>query len=68
MSKLYGDILYLIFKKLQYDKNSLALCLTVNKTWCEVIIPILWKNPWDYYFNSRGKGFIIQYNRFTFVR
>jgi hypothetical protein len=52
MSKLYRDILYLIFEELQDDKKSLALCLTVNKNWCEVIIPILWKNPWRYYLTN----------------
>ncbi|GBB88549.1 hypothetical protein RclHR1_15090008 [Rhizophagus clarus] len=46
MSKLNGDILYLIFKELQDNKKTLLLCLTVNKTWCELIIPILWKDPW----------------------
>src|ERR1041385_5533662 len=45
MSKLNRDILFLIFKELQYDKNSLHSCLLVDKTWCEIIIPILWKNP-----------------------
>ncbi|RIA92269.1 hypothetical protein C1645_874901 [Glomus cerebriforme] len=48
MSKLNSDILYLIFKELQNDKNTLYSCLSVNKTWCEIIIPILWKNPWKY--------------------
>jgi hypothetical protein len=36
----------LIFKELQHDIKTLFTCLTVNKTWCETIIPILWKNPW----------------------
>src|SRR6266498_2010612 len=46
MVNLNRDILYLIFKELQYDKKTLFLCLTINRTWCETIIPILWKNPW----------------------
>src|SRR3954454_13775995 len=46
MSKLNGDVLYLITRELQNDKNTLYSCLLVNKTWCEIIIPILWKNPW----------------------
>src|SRR6266498_2192810 len=49
MSNLNGDILYLIFKELQ---DNLYPCLSVNKTWCEVVIPILWKNPWKYYLNE----------------
>ncbi|GBC00140.1 hypothetical protein RclHR1_03760004 [Rhizophagus clarus] len=48
MPKLNGDILYLIFKELQYNKNAIFSCLMVNKTWCEMIIPILWKDPWKY--------------------
>src|SRR5581483_2929265 len=51
MFKLNEDILYLIFKELQvnrYDDENLFSCLTVNKTWCEAIIPILWRNPWKY--------------------
>ncbi|RIA84520.1 hypothetical protein C1645_879878 [Glomus cerebriforme] len=48
MSKLNRDILYLIFEELQNDKRSLSSCLSVNKIWCEIIIPILWKNPWKY--------------------
>ncbi|GBB91003.1 hypothetical protein RclHR1_01810006 [Rhizophagus clarus] len=52
MSKLNKDIIYLIFKELQYDKKTLQSCLSVNKIWCEIIIPILWKDPWKYL----GKG------------
>jgi hypothetical protein len=48
MSKLNGDVLYLIFKELHNDKKTLYSCLSVNKTWCEIIIPILWNNPWKY--------------------
>src|SRR6266487_3566860 len=48
MSKLNRDILYLIFKEFQDDKMTLYSCLLVNKTWCEIIIPILWKNPWKF--------------------
>jgi hypothetical protein len=48
MTDLNRDILYIIFKRLQNDEKTLISCLSVNKTWCEVIIPILWKNPWKY--------------------
>src|SRR6266498_5105205 len=53
MSKLNRDVLYLIFKELQDDKNVLYSCLLVNKTWCEIIIPILWNDPWKYL--NKGK-------------
>ncbi|RIA82330.1 hypothetical protein C1645_835525 [Glomus cerebriforme] len=50
MSKLDKDILFLILKELQEirlrnDSISLYPCLLVNKTWCEITVPILWKNP-----------------------
>src|SRR4051812_11154851 len=48
MSKLNSDALYLIFEELQFDKNTLYSCLSVNKIWSEFAIPILWKNPWKY--------------------
>ena len=46
----------MIFKELQNDKNPLFSCLTVNKTWCETIIPILWRNPWKY---LKGKKLLL---------
>src|SRR6266536_6613941 len=56
MFKLIRDVLYLIFKELQNDRKTLVLCLTVNRTWCEIIIPILWKNPWKY---LKGKKLLL---------
>jgi hypothetical protein len=46
MSKLIGDVLYLVFEDLQDDRKTLYSCLLVNKTWSENVIPILWRNPW----------------------
>ncbi|RIA92270.1 hypothetical protein C1645_820966 [Glomus cerebriforme] len=43
---LNRDVFYLILEELKDDKKTLYSCLLVNKTWCEIIIPILWKNPW----------------------
>ncbi|CAB5201801.1 unnamed protein product [Rhizophagus irregularis] len=48
MNKLNRDILYLIFKELRDNKKSLCSCLPVNKEFCEIVIQILWKNPWKY--------------------
>ncbi|RIA86744.1 hypothetical protein C1645_828810 [Glomus cerebriforme] len=48
MSKINSDVLYLIFEEVRDDKETLHSCLLVNKTWCELIIPILWRNPWKY--------------------
>ncbi|RIA89666.1 hypothetical protein C1645_824484 [Glomus cerebriforme] len=48
MSKLSKDVLYLILEEFQDDKKNLCSFLSVNKTWCKIIIPILWKNLWKY--------------------
>ncbi|PKC06004.1 hypothetical protein RhiirA5_420176 [Rhizophagus irregularis] len=54
MSKLNKDILYLIFDEL-HDKNTLFSCLLVNKTWCEMIIRNLWRDPWKFKEDRNGK-------------
>src|SRR2546430_2623772 len=47
MNKLDHDCLTLIFEILHNDKISLYPCLLVNRLWCEVAVPILWRNPWE---------------------
>ncbi|CAB5100015.1 unnamed protein product [Rhizophagus irregularis] len=49
MAKLYNDILHYIFQKLNNDGSSLLSCLLVNKQWCELVIPTLWKCPLKYF-------------------
>jgi hypothetical protein len=44
MPKLNKDVLILILEELEDDIKSLYSCLLVNKTWCKIIVPILWKN------------------------
>src|SRR5436190_15578164 len=56
MSKLNRDILFLLFEELQDDSKSLFSCLTVNRIWCETVIPVLWKNPWRYDINYQNKN------------
>src|SRR5437763_16964439 len=46
MLQLNENVLFLILKELQYDSNSLYSFLLVCKALCEIVIPILWKNPW----------------------
>ncbi|GBC10709.1 hypothetical protein RclHR1_09840005 [Rhizophagus clarus] len=47
MLKLNKDVLFLLISEnFQDDKKTLYSCLLVNKIWCEVTVPILWKNPW----------------------
>ena len=48
MLRLNIDVLLLIIKELENDKKSLYSCLLVNKTWCAMAAPILWKNPTQY--------------------
>jgi hypothetical protein len=49
MANLNLDCLRLIFSILQTDKRSLYYCLLVNKEWCRVIVPILWrKHSWHF--------------------
>jgi hypothetical protein len=55
MAKLNRDILYLISKEFHNDNRTIYSCLLVNKTWCEVIVPILWKNPWKYVYSEHKK-------------
>ncbi|PKC56220.1 hypothetical protein RhiirA1_474315 [Rhizophagus irregularis] len=43
--KFDRDVLYLITKNLQNDSISLYSFLLVNKIWCEVAVPVLWKIP-----------------------
>ncbi|RGB25761.1 hypothetical protein C1646_771317 [Rhizophagus diaphanus] len=45
MVYLINDVLYSIFEELSNDKKSLYSCLLVDRTWCVVAVPILWKNP-----------------------
>jgi len=59
MSKLNRDVLYLIFEELQDDINTLYSCISINKTWCETIIPILWRNPLKYDLKNKKKKFLL---------
>jgi hypothetical protein len=56
MSKPIEDILFLIFGELKDDSKSLFSCLMVNRLWCEIVIPILWRNPWCYNINYFNKN------------
>src|SRR2546423_13951440 len=46
MLSINEDVLFLIIKELRNDRKSLHSCLLVDRTWCEITIPLLWKNPW----------------------
>ncbi|CAB4439491.1 unnamed protein product [Rhizophagus irregularis] len=57
MPNLNGDILYLIFKELELNEVFHS-CSLVNKTWCRIIIPTLWKEPWKYIKRRKEKSFL----------
>src|SRR3954470_8284947 len=59
MSKLSIDILSIIFEELEKENSTLYSCIFVNREWCQITIPFLWKNPWkridDYQNNGANK-------------
>src|SRR5436190_7101633 len=57
MIKLNIDCLKLIFDELKEDGNSLYSCLLVNKEWCNVVVPILWKNHSEEGLEKKQKKF-----------
>jgi hypothetical protein len=48
MSKLNEDIYFLILQELKNDRKSLYSCLSVNKLLCELVVSILWRDPYKY--------------------
>src|ERR1041384_3358574 len=56
MSKLHKDIFFLLFEELQDDSKSLFSCLLVNRFWCEIAVPILWRNPWRFNIDYKSKN------------
>src|SRR5581483_10335566 len=54
-NKLNIDCLVLIFDEM--EKNSLYSCLLVNKEWCNIVVPILWKKfSWNLSFFDKKTG------------
>src|SRR3954453_13115877 len=58
MFKLNKDVLFLLFEELQDDSKSLFSCLMVSRIWCEIVIPVLWRNPWRYAIKYYNKSFL----------
>src|SRR3954451_9834654 len=64
MPKLNKDILFLLFEELREDSKSLFSCLMVNRLWCETVIPVLWRNPWNYdinYYHNTSLYYVITF-------
>src|SRR5260364_392243 len=45
MKKLPIECIFKIFDNFQDDFKSLYSCLLVNRSWCRIIVPILWSKP-----------------------
>ncbi|CAG8454321.1 8574_t:CDS:1, partial [Scutellospora calospora] len=45
------DCIHEVLKCLRHDTETLHSCLLVNRLWCELSVPILWKDPWARFFN-----------------
>src|SRR6266540_4976462 len=48
-----------IFNNLEKNISSLHSCLLVNRTWCKLIVPILWR--WPFFMNIKSPHFIPVY-------
>ncbi|GBB99917.1 hypothetical protein RclHR1_03680012 [Rhizophagus clarus] len=55
MSHLNIDTLYLTFKIFQNNLKFLFSCLLVNRTWCKLAVPLLWKDPWKILSDTQEK-------------
>src|SRR5436190_9575657 len=52
-SKLSIDILSILFEDVEQENDkTLYSCIFVNREWCQIAIPILWKNPWKKMFTA----------------
>jgi hypothetical protein len=58
MSYLIEDCLRIVVTKLQDDPGSLYSCILVNRFWCRMTVPILWKNPLAFTNISHDKLYI----------
>src|ERR1700722_5720234 len=47
-----------VFEELKNDFTSLHSCILVNRSWCTLALPKLWKNPFDEIHNSNINGIV----------
>src|ERR1051325_8650156 len=50
--KLSDDVFRIIIIELQHERSSLYSCVFVNRSWCRIAMPILWKNPFGIIYGS----------------
>ncbi|KAF0451428.1 RNI-like protein [Gigaspora margarita] len=53
MNTLPNECLFEIFDNFRNQYRCLFYCLLVNRLWCKIIIPILWRNPTDHFIDKR---------------
>jgi hypothetical protein len=56
MAQLVTDVLLLVFTELQDDPASLHSCILVNRIWCCMAMPILWKYVSYAYFKQKRES------------
>ncbi|PKC61444.1 hypothetical protein RhiirA1_539162 [Rhizophagus irregularis] len=61
MEEINLDCLVLIINILEYDKKSLHSCLLVNKKWCNIVVPILWRKYSLYSINEKLCNVILSF-------
>ncbi|CAG8518405.1 7984_t:CDS:1 [Funneliformis caledonium] len=57
---LPADCIYEIIQYLIHDVKTLQSCVTINQTFCQVTIPILWSNPFKFIQDKEKRGIIIR--------
>src|SRR4051812_8577789 len=57
---LPADCLYEIVSYFIHNLKTLYSCITVNRAFCQLIIPILWSNPFDFKLNPEKNILIIR--------
>src|ERR1044072_3206809 len=51
------EILQKIFCS-QLEITSLYNCLLVNRLWCKIVVPLLWKNPFSHFDKNKVQRWI----------
>ncbi|GBB83458.1 hypothetical protein RclHR1_10190007 [Rhizophagus clarus] len=62
MSQLIEDCLRIIFTEFKDYSGSLYSCMLVNRYWCQIVVPILWRNPYIYKKISHKKLYYTIFN------
>ncbi|PKC67711.1 hypothetical protein RhiirA1_417785 [Rhizophagus irregularis] len=63
-SYLLFEILENIFDLLKNDMGTLFSCMLVKRSWCRIIVPILWGNSFKYVKGENTRKLIVLYLKF----